>query len=275
VEGQFLTEEDLIGGSRVAVIGQTVLAKLFPDGRDAIGQVIKLNRVQFRVTGVLEKKGGTGFGDQDNVVLIPFTTAQAKLFQQRSRSGDYLTTSIYAQAVSELRMAEASDQIANILRDRHGIVYLADDDFTVVNQTDLLNIFGEITSVLTIFLGAIAAISLLVGGIGIMNIMLVSVTERTREIGLRKAVGAKRRDIMGQFLMEAILLSLIGGLIGIALGASGARLVARLSSQLQPVVSLKAILLATGFSAAVGLFFGLYPSTGAASLNPIDALRYE
>ena len=172
-------------------------------------------------------------------------------------------------------MEAAAEQIAEVLRQRHDIAFRDDDDFTVINQADIISIFGEITSVLTIFLGGIAAISLLVGGIGIMNIMLVSVTERTREIGLRKAVGAKRRDILLQFLIEAVVISLIGGIVGLTLGIIGAQAVSRLADELTAVVTPQSIMLAIGFSAAVGLFFGIYPATRAAELNPIDALRYE
>ncbi len=172
-------------------------------------------------------------------------------------------------------MTAATEQINELLRVRHDIRYRDEDNFTVINQQDLLAIFGQITGVLTIFLGAIAGISLLVGGIGIMNIMLVSVTERTREIGLRKAVGAKRRDILSQFLIESVILAVIGGAIGIVLGAVGAFAVSRLAQDLKAVVTPQSVLLATGFSAAVGLFFGIYPATRAARLNPIDALRYE
>ncbi len=172
-------------------------------------------------------------------------------------------------------MEAAAQEISELLRQRHGIRFQDEDDFTVINQQDLLSIFGQITGVLTIFLGAIAGISLLVGGIGIMNIMLVSVTERTREIGLRKAVGAKRRHILAQFLIESVVLAIIGGLLGIALGAAGAFVISQLQDDLNAVVTPQSILLATGFSAAVGLFFGIYPATRASRLNPIEALRYE
>ncbi|MBC7258579.1 MAG: ABC transporter permease [Chloroflexi bacterium] len=273
-EGTFFSEEDFNGGSRVAVLGHSAAEALFPDGY-AVGQTIKIKGISFRVIGVLASKGGTGFGGVDDSVFVPLTTFHTKLTQRRSASGDYVVSAIYAQAVSESRMEAAMEQIAQLLRDRHGILYESDDDFTVINQKDILNIFGEITSILTIFLGAIAAISLLVGGIGIMNIMLVSVTERTREIGLRKAVGARRRDVLWQFLIEAMVLSLAGGFIGIALGAVGSQLVGQLSGSLQPVITVSTVLLATGFSAAVGLFFGIYPASRAAALNPIDALRYE
>ncbi len=208
--------------------------------------------------------------------MVPLSTAHERLFPRYHNSrGEPLLSVIYAQVVSEDRMDAASAEISDLLRQRHDIRFQDEDDFTVINQQDLLSIFGQITGVLTIFLGAIAGISLLVGGIGIMNIMLVSVTERTREIGLRKAVGAKRRDILVQFLIESVVLSLLGGLLGIALGASGALGISSLQNDLIAVVTPQSILLATGFSAAVGLFFGIYPATRASRLNPIDALRYE
>jgi putative ABC transport system permease protein len=264
-----------VGQNRVAVLGQTALTKLYPDGEYPIGQNIKINGLSFRVIGVASKKGGSGFGDQDDVVFIPLTTAQSYLFADKSLTGEHRVTVIYVQAVSQERMSAATEQIAATLRDRHRISYRDQDDFSVISQSDVIKVFGQITGVLTVFLGAIAGISLLVGGIGIMNIMLVSVTERTREIGIRKAVGAKRRDILSQFLIEAMSLSLAGGLLGIALGAVGAAIIARLVQGFYPVMSADAVILATGVSAAVGLFFGLYPAWRAARLHPMDALRYE
>ena len=192
---------------------------------------------------------------------------------QRTVVEEYLPQVLRATRASGLD--EATAEIEEVLRQRHEITFLDEDDFSVINQADILDIFGSITGVLTTFLGGIAAISLLVGGIGIMNIMLVSVTERTREIGLRKAVGAKRRHILTQFLVEAMVLSLIGGIIGMLLGFVGARVLASLSEDLQAVITLQSILLATGFSAFVGLFFGIYPAMRASQLHPIDALRYE
>ncbi len=273
--GRFITPEDVASHARVAVIGQSVVTGLFPEEEDIASRTIEINGVTFRIVGVLQKRGGSGFGDEDNQVFVPITTAQSRLFPSRTSSGDYRVSVIYVQAASEERMDAASGQITEVLRETHSITYSNDDDFSVISQADLISIFGQITGVLTLFLGAIAAISLLVGGIGIMNIMLVSVTERTREIGIRKAVGAKRRDILAQFLLEAIVLSLIGGFVGIALGAGGAAAVSRLQSDFQTFVTFDSVALATGFSAAVGLFFGIYPATRAARLNPIDALRYE
>jgi putative ABC transport system permease protein len=277
--GDFIDDADVNSRSRVAVIGSAIAEKLFGDtAAYPVGASIKINNIPFRVIGVLEEKGGTGGpgGNQDEVVMVPLSTAHERLFPRfHNRKGEPMLSVVYAQVVSEDRMETASQEIAALLRDRHDIRFQDEDDFTVINQQDLLSIFGQITNVLTIFLGAIAGISLLVGGIGIMNIMLVSVTERTREIGLRKAVGAKRRDILLQFLIESVVLALIGGLLGIALGASGAVGISRLQSDLVAVVTPQSVALATGFSAAVGLFFGIYPATRAARLNPIEALRYE
>jgi putative ABC transport system permease protein len=275
--GSFLTEADVNARSRVAVLGSWTYEKLFEEGAYPIGQTVKINQIPFRVVGVMEEKGGAGFGGgEDDIIYIPISTGLSRLFPaRRTGAGEYRLSSIYVQVITEDRMDAATEQVSDVLRQRHGISFRDDDDFTLIKQTDMLAIAGDIASVLTVFLGSIAAISLLVGGIGIMNIMLVSVTERTREIGIRKAVGAKRRDILAQFLVEAMVLSLLGGFVGIGLGAAGSRLVAGLSDQLITVVTADTILLATGFSAAVGLFFGIYPATRASSLNPIDALRYE
>jgi putative ABC transport system permease protein len=274
--GNFIRESDLHTNARVAVLGQTVLEELFPVGVNPIGQDIKINRVPFRVIGIMEEKGGTAFSDEDDVVIIPLTTAQSRLFGGRSISGDYTVSVIYAQAVDESRVNALRDQMTQVLRRQHGLIYSTDkDDFTVLTQEDVSSVLGSLTAVLTAFLGLIAAVSLLVGGIGIMNIMLVSVTERTREIGLRKALGAKRRHILAQFLIEAIVLSLIGGFVGIAIGVSSTLAAVRMIEDFRAYVSPMTILLATGFSMAVGMFFGIYPATRAARLNPIDALRYE
>jgi putative ABC transport system permease protein len=276
VEGTFFSAADVNARSRVAVLGSTAYQKLFEEGAYPIGQIIKINRIPFRVIGVMEEQGGSAFGSADNIIYVPLTTAQARLYPgYRSRKGEPLLSTIYVQVADESLMQQASEQITAVLRQRHKIAFRDEDDFSIISQTDIVSIFGDITGVLTIFLSSIAAISLLVGGIGIMNIMLVSVTERTREIGIRKAVGAKKRDIRAQFLVEAMVLSLIGGFIGIALGVIGSRVVASLAERLTTVVTWDTILLATGFSAAVGLFFGIYPASRAAALNPIDALRYE
>jgi len=273
--GLFIDQEDQNSRARVALLGKSVVEDLFPDNVYPLDQTIRINGVPFRVIGVLEEKGGSGMNDQDSTVLVPLTTAQTRLFPSRGRSGEYTVSAIMIQAVSEDRIEAASEQVAAILRERHEIDFSDEDDFSIISQADIIAVFGQITGVLTIFLGAIASISLLVGGIGIMNIMLVSVTERTREIGLRKAVGARRRDILWQFLVEAMMLSLVGGLMGIGLGAAGAQIVSALIDDFRAVVTVQSVLLATTFSAAVGLFFGIYPARQASLLNPIDALRYE
>jgi putative ABC transport system permease protein len=272
--GDFISQQDLEARSRVAVLGQTVVDNLFPNNPYPIGERIRINGVSFRVIGIMEEKGGT-FGDQDDTVFIPLTTAQIRLFSARTPSGEYRVSFILAEAVNEDRMDAAAEQIRMVLRERHDIAFTDEDDFTVLSQSDLLDTFGEITGLLTIFLGAIAGISLLVGGIGIMNIMLVSVTERTREIGLRKAVGAKRSDILSQFLIEAVTLAVVGGLVGIGLGTLGSQIISALVDGFSAVIAPQAVLLATTVSAVVGLASGIYPAWRASRLNPIDALRYE
>jgi putative ABC transport system permease protein len=275
-EGNFISDQDVAVRSRVAVLGLRAMERLFEAGEYPIGRSIKINNIPFEVIGIMQEKGGGAFGSEDDLIYIPLTTMQERLMPNfRNSRGEPLLSVIYTQVISEDRMDEARQQIEALLRQRHNIQFRGDDDFTVINQADLVAIFGQITGVITLFLGAIAAISLLVGGIGIMNIMLVSVTERTREIGIRKAVGARRQDILAQFLIEAMVLSLIGGLIGIGLGWAGALLISNLQDNLTAIVTAQSVLLATGFSLAVGLFFGIYPATRAAGLNPIDALRYE
>ena len=274
--GAFIAAIDVQERSRVVVIGSDVYGKLFDPNEDPVGQTIHVNNLLFRVIGVMEERGGGGFGGNlDEAVFIPLTTVQDRLFRRRTVSGDYRVNVIYASVRSEDRMDAAQEQISELLRQRHNIAFLGEDDFAIINQADLISIFGDILSALTLFLSAIAFISLLVGGIGIMNIMLVSVTERTREIGLRKAVGAKRRNVLSQFLIEAVTLSLIGGMIGIALGAGGAVAATSFIDNFSAVVGIDAIAIAILFSMAVGLFFGIYPAYRASRLNPIDALRYE
>ena len=273
--GRFVEDTDVGGRSRVVVLGSTTATQLF-GGDDPLDKVIKINNVPFRVIGVMDSKGSSFLGDQDAIAFIPLTTAQERLFQQQAqaKSGERAVSAIYLQVESEKSRPEMERELTQLLRDRHRLEEGDENDFTITSQTQLIDTFGAVTNVLTIFLGAIAAISLLVGGIGIMNIMLVSVTERTREIGLRKAIGAKSRVILGQFLTEAIILSLLGGVLGIALGAALAFAIAAFS-EFKPVVQLSSIALAVGFSMAVGLFFGIYPARRASRLNPIDALRFE
>jgi putative ABC transport system permease protein len=273
--GEFINQANITSRSLVAVIGANVASELFTGGEDPVGQTIRINNVPFRVIGVLESKGGSGFGNQDDQVLVPLTTAITRLQRNRFGSGNVISQ-ISVQVVDANQMDAATQQISEVLRQRHHIRY--EDDFTIRSQQDILASANQITGVMTLFLGGVAGISLLVGGIGIMNIMLVSVTERTREIGIRKAIGATRQNVLGQFLTEATILSVLGGLIGIALGAGIARLISGLQAgtvTIQAVVAPDSILLATLFSVVVGLFFGIYPAYRAAQLNPIDALRYE
>ena len=275
IDGRELIDEDVQTGARVAVIGQTVLEELFPPDVAAVDRTIRVNDIPFRVVGVLEEKGGNQFSNDDNQIIIPLTTARAQLRDVRARNGLPGVTAILMQGANPDSSDALKSDATTVMRERHDITYRDDDDFTVFNQADLLQSFGAISAAITVFLSAIAGISLLVGGIGVMNIMLVTVTERTREIGLRKAIGAKRRDILLQFLIESMTLSLLGGAIGIAIGVGGAAAVAQISQQFQPSVSLVTVLLAVGVSAFVGLFAGVYPAQRAARMNPIEALRHE
>ena len=274
-EGELINEEHMLGRASVVLLGPETAEALFGHADGVTGETVRIEGQPFRVLGVLESRGGGAFGSEDDQAIVPFTTAQTRLIR---RSTTDRVDIIFVQAASGDVVPQASEEIAQILRTRHRTP-VGEDDFTVFTQQDLLSTFESITGILTIFLGGIAGISLLVGGIGIMNIMLVSVTERTREIGLRKALGARKRDILIQFLTESSLLSLIGGIIGIMLGWLISFIVGRVAeasgTAFSPVVGMDAILLATLFSAAVGLFFGIYPANRAASLEPVEALRYE
>jgi putative ABC transport system permease protein len=275
-EGSFFTDDDVIAQHRVVVIGQTVVDNLFGT-TDPVGQTIKINRQSFRVIGVFAPKGGTGLGSQDNVVVAPITSVWAYLSGSR---GGKNVSQIVASATSAGTVTQAETEITTILLQRHQISDPSQADFQIQSQQDILNQATSIATALTLVLGAIAGISLVVGGIGIMNIMLVTVTERTREIGIRKAIGARWRDVLTQFLIEAMVLSGLGGALGIAVGAALAaeapHIPAIASSGFPtPVVSVPSVLLAFGVSVGIGLFFGIYPANRAARLHPIEALRHE
>jgi putative ABC transport system permease protein len=268
VAGTFFDEMDTRTIRRVAVLGATVAEQLYP-GQDPVGQQIQLRDVPFDVIGVLARKGQTASGDdQDDVVLIPYTTAETRL------SGWSRIGQILASTYSSGDIPGAQQEMRAILRESHNIPDGDEDDFTIRNQTELAEAAQGTTEVMSALLAAIASVSLLVGGIGIMNIMLVSVTERTREIGIRMAIGARGSDVLTQFLVESVVMSLMGGIMGIAVGFAGASLLARITGW-STVVAPEAVLIAVGFSAAVGIFFGFYPARKASSLNPIEALRYE
>ncbi|MBI4270054.1 MAG: ABC transporter permease [Candidatus Rokubacteria bacterium] len=273
ITGRGVSPEDLDGAVKVAVLGQTTAENLFGDAPPE-GQIIRIKKVPFTVVGVLARKGQSSWGqDQDDIILIPLSTAKKKVLgasQANPRAVGAISIKI---RVGE-DMAEAESQIRGLLRQRHRLQPYQDDDFWLRNLSEILQTQEESSRVMTYLLAAIASVSLLVGGIGIMNIMLVSVTERTREIGLRMAVGARRRDILAQFLVEAVTLSLIGGTIGIALGLGGSEAISRLAAW-RTLIPLDAVALAFGFAAAIGIFFGFYPARKAASLDPIEALRYE
>jgi putative ABC transport system permease protein len=274
-EGDFISADQVLGQASVALIGPETADKLFGRHVGVVGENIRMAGQPFRIIGVLASKGGSAMGSQDNRILVPISTARTRLFQ---RSGDDTVDLIFVETTSAETTTQAADEITQILQMRHRTA-IGQDDFTVFSQADMLQTASSITGVLTIFLGGIAAISLLVGGIGIMNIMLVSVAERTREIGLRKALGARKNDILIQFLAESSLLSLFGGLVGVILGwvlsVAVGFIAAANKVDFTPSITMDAVLMATIFSAAVGLFFGIYPANRAASLQPVEALRYE
>lgn len=267
-EGRFISSKNVENRERVAVVGQTVVKNLFA-GEDPVGKEIRVKNIPFRVIGVLNSKGnGTMGNDQDDVIFIPYTTAM-----ERVEGVDYLRM-VYVVANDDNGIDRLQSDIENLLRVRHSIKDTNLDDFNIQNMKSIMETMEQTTGTLTLFLGAVAAISLVVGGIGIMNIMLVSVTERTREIGIRKALGATYFVIVTQFLIEAVVISLMGGLIGIALGIGASKLIG-LASGMSTVISVPTIVLSFAFSMAIGLVFGIYPARKAAKLNPIDALHYE
>ncbi len=266
--GSFITEDDMNTRNRVAVIGMTVASNLFGEA-NPVGKTIRVNNQPYRVIGVLESKGQSSVGqDQDDVVIVPLTTAMDRLL-----AVTYVQT-INVQVSSPSKMDDVQANIETLLRQRHHLTGTKSDDFQVQNLTSLMSTMNETTTMLTLFLGSIAAISLIVGGIGIMNIMMVSVTERTREIGIRKALGATFKDIMTQFLIESVVIGVIGGVLGIFFGIVAAQLISKFGD-FQTVITVAPILLSFAFSVGIGLFFGIYPARKAALLDPIEALRYE
>jgi putative ABC transport system permease protein len=267
-KGSFFTESEVKSAAKVAVLGNSVLQNLFPDA-DPIGAVIRIKNVPFKVVGVLEKKGGSTMGnDQDDQIVIPYTTAMKRIL------GNNRLGLVQVSAKSPEAISDAMAEIKSLLRQRHRIPPGQDDDFMMRSQEEIAATASETTKTLSILLASIAVVSLVVGGIGIMNIMLVSVTERTREIGIRMAIGAKSRHVLAQFLLEAVTLSIVGGGIGVALGLGVSRLIAKFAGW--PVsVDPSSIAIAFGFSALIGIFFGFYPARKAAALDPIEALRFE
>ena len=267
-QGSAFTDQDDTNANSVAILGQTVVTNLFPNGQSPIGQLVRIRNVPFTVVGVLQSKGASGFGDQDDTVMIPFRTGQVRLF------GTQNINQIIVQVSDSSQIDTANTQIEALLRQRHKLASYQADDFSIRNNADIISRVSSVSDTMTMLLGGVAAVSLVVGGIGIMNIMLVSVTERTREIGIRLAIGAQPRDVLLQFLVEAVVLSLLGGIIGILVG-SGVALVLPLVAGWTTVLPWNAIALSFAVSAAIGMFFGIYPARKASQLDPIVALRYE
>jgi putative ABC transport system permease protein len=271
VNGRSIGQQDVDGAAKVCLLGQTVAESLFGSA-DPVGKIIRLKKVPFTVIGVLDRKGQSPQGqDQDDAIFVPLRTAQRNLIRS---SHTNTVGAVMVKARSEALLAKAEEEINSLLKQRHRITGGKDPDFSTRNLSEILAVAEQSSKAMSLLLGAVASISLIVGGIGIMNIMLVSVTERTREIGIRMAIGARKNDILLQFMTEAVLLTMIGGLIGIALGAVGATAVSRMLDW-PTLISIQSITIAFFFSGAVGIFFGFYPARKAAGLNPIDALRYE
>ena len=267
-QGSFISFRDVQEMSKVAVLGPQAAADLFGSGSNPVGQTVRVSNQSFRIIGVTVSKGGSGFQNQDDLIFVPLTTAQKQLFGSNSLS------SVSVEARDENKMVEAQDQVGYLLLSRHKLKDPSLADFTIFSQNDILGAASQITGTFTALLSGIAAISLLVGGIGIMNIMLVTVTERTREIGLKKALGAKKKTIIAQFLIESIILTSVGGFIGMILGIATSLIISRLIN-MPFALSANSILLAIGVSGGIGILFGWYPARKAANLQPIEALRYE
>lgn len=268
-QGEMFTENDIQTAAKVCVIGKTIVDNLFPDGTDPIGKIIRCNKIPFRVVGILKSKGYNSMGmDQDDVVLAPYTTVMKRLLAQTYLSG------IFASALTEDMTQEAVDEITTILRREHKLKASDDDDFTIRTQQELSSMLNTTTDLMTTLLACIAGISLVVGGIGIMNIMYVSVTERTREIGLRMSIGAKGRHILFQFLIEAVIISVTGGIIGVVLGI-GSSLIIKYAIGWPIYIQMYSVVLSFLVCTVTGIFFGWYPAQKASQLNPIDAIRYE
>ncbi len=273
-DGDFITNANVTARSADVVLGAQIAQNLF-DTAEPVGQSVRINGQSFRVVGVMQSKGGTGFLNADTQIYVPITTAMSRLSRGGQFRGGNTVSVLNVKITDPSVQNDVVQNISQVLDQRHHVIQ---DDFSIQSQQDILNTANQVTGILTIFLGGVAAISLIVGGIGIMNIMLVSVTERTREIGIRKAVGARKRDILSQFLTEATILSVTGGVVGIIMGAVVARLISGIqlgTTTLSTVVAPGSVILAVLFSVGVGLFFGIYPANRAASLHPIDALRYE
>ena len=276
-DGAFISDSNQVARSSVVVLGSAVADELFGSSAGVVGQSIRVSGQPFRVIGVLTSKGGSGFFNQDDLIIVPLSTSLSRLANSGRFRGANTINQITVKAASPDQVTPVINAVTAEMRNRHHTAP-GTDDFTVASQQDALSAVTQVTDTLTIFLGGIAGISLAVGGIGIMNIMLTTVSERTREIGLRKAIGARRQDILMQFLVESMVLSFLGGIIGVAVGWLIAHLIGRVQlggSAITPVVGLDSVLLATLFSMAVGLFFGIYPASRAARLQPVEALRYE
>jgi len=266
--GNIFTDSDVRGANKVCVIGTEVAKNLF-EGEDPIGKMIRIKKIPFKVVGLLASKGQTGNGqNQDDTIIVPYTTLMKRMLNRT------YVQNLFLSAVAEDQMTEAKAQVTDLLRQRHKIKAGADDDFFIGTQSDITSMATSTSTILTLLLGSVASISLIVGGIGIMNIMLVSVRERTREIGVRMALGARGRDILTQFMVESFVLSALGGIIGILLGVGGTLLVSQIAKW-PTYISVMSMVLSIGFSSAIGIFFGFYPARTAARLNPIDALRFE